>query len=123
MIPTIVNTIAVVIGAMIGLLLHGRISERFRVILFQAIGLSTLVIGLRDSLATNHIPILALSVIMGALTGEALNIEARLEQLGAFLKRLLRHEGRFAIHRWFCVLQSALLRRRDDGCWNLARGC
>ncbi len=87
MIPTIVNTIAVLTGASIGLLFHHRLSDRFRTILFQAIGLATIAIGLKDTLKTEDIPILALSMIVGALIGEWLNIEAFLESLGATLKR------------------------------------
>jgi len=97
LLPTLVNALAVLMGSAIGLLLHGRLSNRFREILFQAIGLATVVIGMRDALATNHIPILALSMILGALAGEGLNLEGRLESLGGLLQRRLypRGDGEF----------------------------
>jgi len=44
--PTLVNTLAVVIGSLAGMAFHGRLTQRFRIILFQSIGLATLVIGL-----------------------------------------------------------------------------
>lgn len=87
MIPTIVNTIAVIIGSSIGLLFNRHLTDRFRIILFQAIGLTTAVIGLKDALKTDDIPILALSAIAGALIGEWLNIEGAMESLGVKLKR------------------------------------
>ena len=93
MISTLVNTLAVLLGAAVGLGLHGRITDRFRIILFQSIGLITLIIGLRDALKTEDIPLLALSLILGALIGEGLNIEGRLESVGAILKRWMRVEG------------------------------
>ncbi len=93
MISTLVNTLAVLLGSAVGLGLHGRIAERFKVILFQSIGLITLIIGLRDAFKTEDIPILALSLILGGLIGEGLNIEGRLEAVGAILKRWMRVEG------------------------------
>ncbi len=93
MTPTLVNTLAVLLGSLIGLLLHERISDRFKVVLFQTIGLATIVIGMRDALRTEHVPVLALSMILGGLTGEGLNIEGRLESAGGYLKRLMHFEG------------------------------
>ncbi len=93
MIATLVNAIAVLAGSTIGLILHGRITERFKIILFQAIGLTTLVIGFKDALLTEDIPVLALSLIFGGLVGEALNIEKRLESGGEILKKIMRFEG------------------------------
>lgn len=93
MTPTLINTLAIVIGSSIGLLLHSRITERFRSILFQAIGLATILIGLKDSLRSQEMPLLALSMIAGGLLGEWLNIEERIKSLGGVLKRALRQEG------------------------------
>lgn len=87
MFPTLVNTIAIIIGSSIGLLLHKRLTERFRVILFQGIGLSTLLIGLIEALKTEDILLLSLSMILGGLLGEWIGIELKLEHLGAWLKK------------------------------------
>ncbi len=93
MLPTLINTLAVLIGSAIGLLLHGKLAPRFKSILFQAIGLATIVIGLKDALKTQEIPLLAFGMIVGGLVGEGLNIEARLQAFGGVLKRWLKHEG------------------------------
>ncbi|MFB3787590.1 MAG: DUF554 domain-containing protein [bacterium] len=84
--PTLVNTLAVMTGSLVGLMFHNRLSLRFRTILFQAIGLATLLIGLREALNTREIPLLALSLIAGALLGEWINIEERLKGAGEFIK-------------------------------------
>jgi len=84
--PTLVNTLAVVAGSLAGLAFHGRLAPRFRVILFQAIGLATLVIGLQEALQTRDIPFLALSMIAGALLGEWIDIENRLRTAGEWIK-------------------------------------
>lgn len=87
MLPTVFNTVTVFIGASIGCFMHHYISERYRTILFQSIGLSTLLIGIKESLHTTEIPLLAFSMIGGGLLGEWLNIEERLKGLGGWLKR------------------------------------
>ena len=42
---TIVNTIAVIVGSLIGLLIKGGLKERYQDIIMQALGLATLFIG------------------------------------------------------------------------------
>ncbi len=86
MLPTIVNTIAVLIGAGIGLLFHSWLHERYRRILFQGIGLATLLIGLTEALKTQEMLLLAFSMILGGFLGEWINIEERLEAAGEWLK-------------------------------------
>lgn len=93
MIPTIVNAVAVIIGASIGLAFHGRISERYRTILFQAIGLVTILIGMKDAMQTRSIPLLALSMIAGGLIGEAIDLDKRLNQVGEWLKHRIAKPG------------------------------
>lgn len=95
----LVNVLAVLVGSAIGLMFGGVITERFRAIAFSGIGLATIVIGasmaiggLAD-LGTNGMgPYAALvlvgSLVVGALLGEALRIEHRLEHFGHFLQRI-----------------------------------
>ncbi len=92
MLPTLVNALAVIVGSSIGLLFYGRLSQRFRLILFQSIGLTVLMLGLRDALASQELPLLALGMILGGLLGEGLNLEQQLERLGAFLKNLFKQK-------------------------------
>ncbi len=93
MLPTFVNTATVLLGAIIGLGFHGRISERYRTILFQALGLITLLIGTKDAMQTANIPFLALSMITGGLIGEWIDIDKRLNQVGEWLKRRFARPG------------------------------
>jgi len=45
------------------------------------------VIGLQEALKTQNIPFLALSMIAGALLGEGIDIEGRLQALGGWIKK------------------------------------
>ena len=50
-------------------------------------GLSVILIGIKSALVSDSLMIVIFSVIIGALLGEWLKIEAKLEALGAFLER------------------------------------
>lgn len=94
---TIVNTLAVILGGLLGMVLKGGLKERYQTILMQALGLATIFIGASGALSgmlkvidqgleTQGTMILIFSLVIGALIGEFLNIEFRLEQLGEWLK-------------------------------------
>ncbi len=94
---TIVNVAAVVAAGFLGVLLKGGIKERFQSTIMGVLGISTMFIGAagtlqemfvigNGSLSTQGTMLLVLSLIIGAFVGELLNIEARLEKLGEWLK-------------------------------------
>ena len=97
MIGTIVNTIAVIIGSAVGLVFHSRLPKRVVAIVFQAIGLFTLFIGIRMAWDTSNLLILIFSVVIGAIMGEALRLEQRLNGLvDRFKPRIGADSGNFA---------------------------
>jgi uncharacterized membrane protein YqgA involved in biofilm formation len=83
---TILNVIAIIIGGLIGMLLGGKIPARMRSTIVHGLGLFTLVLGVRLFLQTDN-PIIALgAILLGGLLGEWMNIEERLNRLGARLE-------------------------------------
>ncbi len=101
---TLVNAAAVLGCSLIGLAVGNRLSVRFREILLQVMGLAMMVIGLAGALAgmlrfengqlsAAGSLLLLFSLLAGAITGEALNIEAAMERFGAFLKQKLSGKG------------------------------
>ena len=89
MLGTIVNAAAIVIGAMIGILLKTGIPEKIKNTMMQGIGLSVIVIGLSMALKTENIIITILSLVLGGIIGEVLQIEERLEDLGKWIETKL----------------------------------
>jgi uncharacterized protein len=77
----LVNTVAVLAGSVLGLLTGKGISERFRRVLFQAIGLLTIGLGVEMFLDAQNALIVLGSLALGGLLGEALRIEDRLASL------------------------------------------
>lgn len=75
---TVVNAIAVLIGGAVGLKMGQRISERFRHHILTGIGLFTLILGIRMALASNSLPTILISLIVGGMLGHAINIDHHL---------------------------------------------
>ena len=85
---TAVNVIAVVVGALIGMLFKKGMQERFQNIMMQACGLATMFIGLSGALE-----MILISLIIGGLMGELINIEKLLDALGEKLKGAVKAKG------------------------------
>ena len=90
---TIINTLTVLGGGMLGLLVGNKIPERVRVIIVQVIGLTTLAIGLRDVIDTDNIVFPLLGMVLGGIVGELLRLEDRLASIGEFLRRKFAKEA------------------------------
>jgi uncharacterized membrane protein YqgA involved in biofilm formation len=94
---TLLNATTVLIGGLLGTFLGSRLSLRFQDLMFGALGLFTIVIGIADALKTQNPLILLGSLFIGGLIGEALRIEERLNGMGNWLqKRLARHSSTFS---------------------------
>ncbi|MBT8333302.1 MAG: DUF554 domain-containing protein [Deltaproteobacteria bacterium] len=87
MLGTIVNAAAIIAGSLLGLLFSKGISDNYRDIIMSGVGLSVVLIGIKSALNSDSLMIVIFSVIIGALIGEYLNIEKRLEACGKFLER------------------------------------
>ena len=84
---TLINTLTVLAGGGLGLLIGDKIPDRVRVIIVQVIGLVTLAIGLRDVMNTDNMVFPLVGMVVGAIIGEFLKIEDRLAILGELLRR------------------------------------
>lgn len=79
---TLLNVGTVLIGGAIGTLVGGRIPPTLRLTLMQAIGLTTLAIGVYNILPAGNPLILLASIVLGGILGELLRIEQGLDRLG-----------------------------------------
>ncbi len=93
MIATLVNCLAVVVGAALGLLLHSRVSEGMKTLVFTGAGIVSLVLGLKMAFESSRIVYLALALIAGGFAGEALDIEGAILRLGDLLRRWFAPAG------------------------------
>lgn len=93
---TLVNALTVIIGSSIGLLVGNKFKEKYRDIIFQAIGLFTILVGTNMLVkGTSLIPIF-LALIFGAITGEGLRLDMRLNSLTEkFKSKVSKNTPRF----------------------------
>ena len=84
---TLINAGLVVLGSGLGVLIGDRIPEQMRITLLQVIGLVTIALGVSDAIDTRNMVFPLVGMAVGALIGEVLAIESRLERLGERLQR------------------------------------
>ncbi|MBT9172451.1 MAG: putative membrane protein YdfK [Syntrophomonadaceae bacterium] len=84
---TVVNGAAIVLGGICGILLGGKIPERVGAVILQGTALAVLLIGLQMALEVQRILVVVFSLILGGVTGELIGLDARLQQLGAWLEK------------------------------------
>jgi uncharacterized protein len=87
MIATYINSLAVVFGSLLGLLIGRRLKEQFKEVVFASAGLVTLVIGIQMALATRSFLVLLFSLVIGGIIGYGIGIEDGILWLGAWLER------------------------------------
>lgn len=81
MLGTIINTIAVIIGASIGLLIKKGIPKRIGDSLMKGLGLCSLYIGISGAFKGENTLLMIVSMVAGILIGEAIDIDRRINAL------------------------------------------
>lgn len=115
------NTIAVVLGSLVGVALHREFPDRIKRIIFQGIGLVTLFIGLQMALKTANMVVLFFSILVGAVIGEMADVEKHLNSFGDFLKAISGSrderfiEGLVTAFLIFCVGSMTIVGAIEDG--------
>ena len=87
MLGTWVNVAAVLIGGSIGLLIKKGLPTSLADTLMKGIGLCTVYLGITGSLEGRDPLKLILSVVLGALVGEGLDLDGRVQRLGEWVER------------------------------------
>jgi uncharacterized protein len=113
---SIINAITIVVGSTLGVFLSKGISERFTKIIFQALGLFSIFLGVSLGFETNNnFLIMSLALISGGLIGELFRIEAKIETLSKKLKAKLNNanpkftEGLITATMLFSIGSMAIL--------------
>lgn len=86
MIGTIINVLTVAVGSALGLLIGDRLPKNIQQSVVSGLALVTIVVGVQNSLLSGNIIIPLISLIIGVIIGETLNIEKALNDFGGWLQ-------------------------------------
>jgi uncharacterized membrane protein YqgA involved in biofilm formation len=86
---TIVNTLVILIGGTLGLLLGNRLPKKTQETIISGLGLITLVLGFKMALSTQNILIVMFSILLGGIWGEAWRLDDHLNALGDRIEKAL----------------------------------
>ena len=90
---TLINIIAVIIGSAIGLILKTKLPVKIVKTVFQALGLFTLFLGIVMAMKVESYLILVFSLVIGAIIGEAMDIEKFTENQIDRIKKKIKFGG------------------------------
>ena len=118
---TIVNAAGIVIGSLAGVLLQSHLPKKMIATAIQAIGLMVLLLGISMALLGTEYVVIIASLVIGAVIGEALGIELRLDAFAARFQKGA-HEGHGKLAAGFitasliyCTGSMAILGAVQDG--------
>ncbi len=122
---TILNIATVLIGGTIGLVFGAKVPERIRQTVVAGLGLFTAAIGVSLFMDAQNPIIVLISLLFGGLIGEWLNVELRLERLGAWLQKRFASKSKGGSKRFirgfltaslmFCIGPMTILGSISDG--------
>lgn len=105
MLGTIVNSVAIIIGGIIGVLFKNLIPIKYADSINKASGLAIIAIGIQLMLEGNNMTLMIISVILGTFIGEVIKIETKLNNVGDYLqKRFVKSDNDLSAGFVTCTL-------------------
>lgn len=131
---TLVNTGAIVLGGLAGIFVGKRLTVRYQQTIVSGLSLAVMFVGVAGTLqemlranaegrlVSHGALMLVVSLAVGGIVGECLDLDAKIERFGAWLKRVTHNEkdGTF-IHAFvmasltFCIGAMAIVGAIEDG--------
>ena len=124
MIGTLINCAAIILGSTFGLLLRRGMKDAIAKTVMQGVGMSVILIGVTGAIETSNTLLVILSMVIGGAVGAWINIDAKMNQLGAWAqKKLTRSDdesntfakGFVTASLVYCVGAMAVVGALDSG--------
>jgi uncharacterized membrane protein YqgA involved in biofilm formation len=96
LVGTLVNTGTVIAGSLIGMLLGNILPSRLRDTVMKGLGLCTMFIGITGMMDGSNTLITILSIVIGAVIGELLDLDGLLNRFAKRLEERFHREGQRA---------------------------
>ena len=121
---TLINAGAIIVGSLLGLFFHAKISKKYITIVFQGIGLFTLFIGFDMALKTENYLIMVFSIVVGGILGTFLKLEFQINRLSDYIKSKTKSdnskfsEGFVTAFLLYCMGSMTILGAFEEGMGN-----
>jgi uncharacterized membrane protein YqgA involved in biofilm formation len=118
---TLINAAAIIAGSCIGMVFKKKLPEKYQTVFFQAVGLFTLLLGVKMSLEISSSLLVILSLVLGGFAGTKLRLSDKTEQLGGYIKTKLKSandrftEGLITAFLLFCMGSMAIVGSMEEG--------
>ena len=93
MLGTIVNSLTIILGSIVGLVVKDRMNEKISNTIMSGLGLCVIYIGISGTLKIENTLIMIISIAVGALIGEIIDIDKALSNLGIILEKKINKKG------------------------------
>lgn len=102
MIGVLTNTLTVIAGGLLGLLLKKGIPERISKAVMMVIGLCSVYIGISGALEGSNTIVLIVSMVLGTVVGTLLNIDGAINRMGEYVEKKMKHsDGKNSVAQGF----------------------
>ncbi|MBE6070865.1 MAG: DUF554 domain-containing protein [Clostridium butyricum] len=127
MLGTIVNAVAVAVGCIVGLMVRGRFNEKISTTIMNGLALCVIYIGISGALKGDDTLQIIICITIGALTGEIIDIDHKLNKLGKYIENRINKsenngkekisiaEGFVTSSLLFCVGAMAVVGALESG--------
>ncbi len=121
MLGTIVNVVAVVAGTLIGVLIQSKLPKKILEIIFQVMGLFTLLLGMMMALKMQHFIIGIGSLVLGAIIGELIGLEKYMNRFSDWVKGKVKlknekfSDGLITAFLLYCMGSLTILGAIEEG--------
>jgi len=118
----LINAAAIIVGGTVGLLFKGKIPKHISASITRVLGLCVCIIGVSGAIGGDMM-LLVVSLLLGAITGEIIDIDKRMNNLGQYLQKKLSPkdaeskfaEGFVTTSLLFCVGAMAVVGSIESG--------
>lgn len=87
MLGTIVNSLAIICGCLVGLIVKGRLTEKISLTIMNGLALCVLFIGISGALKGEDTLQIIICIAIGAFVGEIIDFDKKLNDLGDLIER------------------------------------
>jgi len=121
MLGTIVNVAAIIAGTVIGIVIQTKLPKKVIEIVFQAMGLFTILLGVMMALKMQHFLIGIGSLVLGAIIGELIGLEKYMNRFSDWIKGKVRlkndkfSDGLITAFLLYCMGSLTILGAIEEG--------